>query len=151
MDADLWFRLLVRWKVGYVGKCLAGFRSHPVSLEWTMMQIEEDLAFIHEVVMHPAVESVCSPEFRHTLCSRMVRNAARGLMRFPPSAERDKVIAALREEYGQKFTSNLVDTTPGTDWGFKTRRALANVLVHLPVGLRWRIGELADTIRFRNR
>lgn len=138
MDLDLWYRMLLRFKVGYVGEILVGFRSHPVSHRWTMMQAEEDLRFLRSMFARLPPElahlRTLQPQLEHAQATRSVC-AVLGL---PPSPERDQVLARLQRETGiTDVTTPLMTTTAR-----QKLKTLALVwLARLPAPMRYRIGD----------
>lgn len=138
MDLDLWYRLLLRYKVGYVGEILTGFRSHPVSHRWTMMQAEEDLRFMRSMFarLPPELEHLrpLQPQLEHQQATRSL-SAVVGL---PPSPERDATLARLRQETGIEH----VATEPVTASARQKLKTLALIwLARLPAAVRYRIGD----------
>jgi glycosyltransferase involved in cell wall biosynthesis len=139
MDADLWLRMMLRHRVGYVGRILVAFRSHPVSAAWTLMQAEEDLRFLRSMFerLPPSHQSLRSLE------AGMVRALAADkvtvLEGLPPGKERDDLLATMRA------LVSVGGAMPVGSRGSALRaraRARATIwLARLPAPLRYRIGE----------
>jgi glycosyltransferase involved in cell wall biosynthesis len=97
MDLDLWFRMLLRWKVGFVGDLLVRYRSHPVSHGHTVMQAREDLRFLRSMFERLPSELAhlrnLEPELVRALCDERLPV----LQALPISDERDAAVAELRQ------------------------------------------------------
>ncbi len=138
MDLDLWFRMLLRWKVGYVGKILVGFRSHPVSTDWTVMQAEEDLRFLRSMFARLPPRLAHLQAIEPTLVRDLCTERRATLAALPPAAGRDRVVALL-SVYADKHA-----VAPPSWWSglrLALRRRAAFYLARLPDQLRYRVGD----------
>lgn len=136
MDADLWFRMLLGWKVGYIGEILVGFRSHPVSRAWTLLQAEEDLRFVRAMFAALPPELAALRTLQPELEREQALRSLAAVSSLPSSPERDRVLTHLERETG------LVAATPARA---SSRAALKTQLLlwaaRLPAPLRHRLGD----------
>lgn len=140
MDLDLWFRMLLRFKVGYIGEILVGFRSHPVSQRWTLMQAEEDLRFVR------AMFDALPPQLAHLrsmqaeLEAQQRERSLGAVSRLPPSAERDSLLKTLQRDTGvDKVTAARESLL--NEYRQKLKARALVWLAKLPAAVRYEIGE----------
>ena len=137
MDADLWFRMLLGYKVGYVGEILVGFRSHPVSAAWTLMQAEEDLRFTRAMfeMLPPELADLRAlfPELERVQALRSLA----AVSSLPPTPEREQVLARLRRDTG------ILDgaAAPNAQRSTTFKAQLLLWAARLPAPLRYRLGD----------
>lgn len=138
MDLDLWFRMLLRYKVGYVGEILVGFRSHAVSPRWTMLQAGEDLRFLRSMFARLPPElahlRALQPELEHAQALRSLR----ALLTVPASPERDEALARMQRETG---ISEIAAKPVAAAAQHKLKTLALIWLARLPAALRYRIGD----------
>lgn len=138
MDIDLWFRMLLRFKVGYIGEILVGFRSHPVSPAWTLMQAGEDLRFVR------AMFEALPPKLAHLralqpdLERQQQQRSWAAVSRLPESPERDAVLARLKSAGGEV---RFAEQSSAPEHRQRLKATLLVWLSRLPASLRYRVGE----------
>jgi hypothetical protein len=139
MDLDLWFRLMLRFKVAYQGEILVGFRSHPVSQRWTMMQAQEDFRFLRAMFDRLPQElaelRALQPRLEHAQALRSLE----AVDRLPPSPERDATLVELTQLTG---ISAAPPPSPPRNARQKYKALALVWLARLPASLRYRIGDL---------
>jgi len=141
MDQDLWFRMLLRWRVGYIGEVLVGFRSHPTSDGWKLLQAEEDLRFVLSMFDRLPAELSWLRAERDAFAKTVAINSVDALRRLPPSSERDRRLAQLSPYATPDRARSIVRTlvsrlrAQGTTW-----------LANLPAPVRYRVGDWARSI-----
>jgi glycosyltransferase involved in cell wall biosynthesis len=142
MDADLWFRMMLRYRVGYVGSILVRFRSHRVSAAWTLLQAEEDLRFLRSMFerLPPSLEPLRRLE--PGLVRALAADKVNVLQALPPGDERDRLLATVRALSGDG-TTPAPPVRSGAAALLRARaRARATIwLARLPGPLRYRVGE----------
>lgn len=137
MDIDLWFRMLPRWRIAYVGKILVGFRWHDVSTEWKIMQSQEDQRFICAMMDRLPQTHAHLRELKPALLASARAHWYRALKQVPPSPERDEALARLDQGDGAAAYAR------GLAIGMRSQlRNRGTVwLAQLPDELRYRIGD----------
>jgi hypothetical protein len=138
-DIDLWFRMLLKWKVGYIGRILVGFRSHAVSTDWTILMAEEYLRFLRSMFERLPDDladlRTLEPELVRALCTQQ----RRALSALPRSPDRDRVMAivsALAAEEEKGGPPELWNTLRAG-----ARRTVLTWLSRLPDEMRYLLGE----------
>ncbi len=159
MDQDLWFRLLLRWKVGYVGEILTGFHSHPTSEAWRLMQIREDLQFLQDMFdrLPDNLQHLYSLRDNLTVVSR--QRAFHALSNLPPSPEREGLFRELfpSEHFNQRKELHSQSIKKDLLWvnefikklGNNSRDKLPLLLLNLPPVFRYLVGALVDWFQFQ--
>lgn len=142
MDLDLWFRLMLRWKVAYIGEILTAFRSHETSIGWKLLQAEEDVRFMESMFERLpdslAHLKLAKTEFVQQERSRRIQD----VLRLPESPERDAVLARFCAA-GGRIQPQLAENM----WTGPLRALAVDRLVRLPASARFIIGDIERLIR----
>jgi GT2 family glycosyltransferase len=148
MDADLWFRMLLRGKVGYIGDILVGFRSHPVSAAWTLLQAEEDLRFTRAMFAALPPQLARLRALQPALERDQIARSLAAVSSLPASPEQEQVLARLLRDAGvpdsaQRPSAPLQPTGSGRAQAqAKNWKALLLLwAARLPAPLRHRLGD----------
>jgi glycosyltransferase involved in cell wall biosynthesis len=159
MDLDLWFRMLLQWKVGYVGEILTCFRSHSVSDEWKLMQIREDLQFLEDMFDRLPENLQHLHSLREELTVTAYRKALNALRGFPDSPERNKLFSELfADKYFNYLENPMLDPviklpTTSSYLFSNMKRYLKTIIfpifVNIPPLFRHKLGELIDSIQYK--
>jgi glycosyltransferase involved in cell wall biosynthesis len=141
MDADLWFRMLLRWKVAFIGERLVRFRSHGQSDAWNIKQAREDLKFLRSMFARLPSELAhlgsIEPELARGLCDAWIR-ALRALL---PSEARDEAIAEL-----QQFASPTPLPEARSSFIATLKHTLGRHCASLPSPARYLLGDLFGSL-----
>jgi glycosyltransferase involved in cell wall biosynthesis len=159
MDLDLWFRMLLQWKVGYVGEILTCFRSHSVSDAWRLMQIREDLQFLQDMFerLPESLQNLHSLREELTVTSR--QRALNALSDLPKSPERDELFCDLfPDEYSNHLENSplgsaIKSSTANSNLFAKIKRYIKTIsfpiLLKIHPNFRYKLGTLIDGFQYK--
>ncbi|MDB4985579.1 MAG: hypothetical protein JWN04_757, partial [Myxococcaceae bacterium] len=142
MDIDLWYRLMLHRKVGYIGSILVGFRSHSITDGWTTLLVDEHIDWLRNAfaLLPPSLRHL--REIEEDVIAMYSARGARALGHLPATEERVRVISKLQAQPGSEGVRSTLD-----HWYQRAMQAVrprATVLAaKLPERARHTIGDLA--------
>jgi glycosyltransferase involved in cell wall biosynthesis len=150
-DIDIWFRMLLHWKVGYVGEILTGFRSHDISETAILEKVGEDLEFIDDMFSQ-------LPESLHYLHALYPKLQAKNqqivfdtLMRLPESTAKTQKISSLKADFifKNKSREGIYQQLITQYYYCYTRNKICQLLIQIHPSWRYILGDINDKLRYK--